>query len=79
LEFSTEQEPQWRAQPINGQGFSDAFAGAMGSLQAFVEGTASFLPTRIDDAYRTMEVVEAIYRASDQGGELIAWDDLEAD
>jgi len=77
LEYSTEAEPRWVTQPIDGQWFPDAFAGAMGSLQAFVEGSAKHLPTSIDDAYRTMQVVEAIYSANDQGGEPIVWDDLE--
>ena len=75
LELSTAEEPRWIAQPIDGQWFPHAFAGSMGSLQAYAEGSASFLPTRIDDAYRTMQVVEAIYDASDRGGEPIEWDE----
>jgi predicted dehydrogenase len=75
LEYSTERERRWITYPIDGQWFPDAFAGAMGSLQAYVEGSASFLPTGIDDAYRTMQAVEAIYHASDKGGEPIVWED----
>jgi predicted dehydrogenase len=74
LESSTEQNPTWVTHPIDGQWFPHAFAGVMGSLQAFVEGSASFLPTSIDDAFQTMQVVEAIYSASSHGGEPIAWD-----
>lgn len=76
LEYSTATEPRWITQPLDGQWFPDAFAGSMGSLQAFVEGSAQHLPTRVEDAYRTMQVVEAIYSASRQGGEPIAWDEL---
>lgn len=75
LELSTAEDPRWTAQSIDGQWFPHAFAGSMGSLQAYAEGSVNYLPTRVDDAYRTMQVVEAIYEASDRGGEPIVWDD----
>jgi len=75
LELSTAADPRWIAQPCDGQWFPHAFAGSMGSLQAYAEGSVNYLPTRVDDAYRTMQVVEAIYNRSDQGGEPITWDD----
>jgi hypothetical protein len=43
--------------------------GSMGSLQAYVDGTASTLPTRVEDAIQTMRVVEAAYKSSEHGGE----------
>ncbi len=76
LESSSRLHPAWMEHPIDGQWFPDAFAGAMGSLQAFVEGSAKFLPTSIDDAYRTMKVVEAIYSSSQKGGEPLVWEEL---
>jgi hypothetical protein len=40
----------------------------MRSLLAFVNGESKVLPTAIDDALRTMEVVEAAYESNDHGG-----------
>jgi predicted dehydrogenase len=61
-------DPQWRAIPVEGTWFPDAFVGSMTSLMRFVEGSASELPTSVEDAYRTMVLVEAAHRASDAGG-----------
>lgn len=76
LEFSNQEQKGWKEHTIAGQWFPDAFAGAMGSLQAFVDGSAKFLPTSVDDAYRTMKVVEASYSSSRKGGEPLVWDEL---
>ncbi len=76
VESSSGQHAAWMEHPIDGQWFPDAFAGAMGSLQAFVEGSAKVLPTFVDDAYRTMKVVEAIYSSSQKGGEPLVWDEM---
>ncbi len=76
LESSIQGRTEWMEHSIDGQWFPDAFAGAMGSLQAFVEGSAEFLPNSVDDAYRTMKVVEAIYSSSHKGGEPLVWDEL---
>jgi hypothetical protein len=40
----------------------------MASLMRFVEGSTPHLPTRVDDALRTMAVVEACYADSARGG-----------
>lgn len=58
----------WRALPTEGNWFPDAFAGSMGSLQAFVAGESSELPTRVEDAIDTMRVVEAAYISSERDG-----------
>jgi hypothetical protein len=42
--------------------------GSMGSLQAFVEGSAKVLPTSVEDAINTMRLVEAAYISSERGG-----------
>jgi predicted dehydrogenase len=55
--------------PVDGNWFPDAFCGSMGSLQAYVDGVASQLPTRVDDALQTMRVVEAAYLSSERGGQ----------
>ncbi len=62
------QEPTWQSLPLEGSWFPDAFIGSMASLMRYLEGGAATLPTAIDDAYRTMLLVEAAYRASDAGG-----------
>jgi predicted dehydrogenase len=75
LQYSDSAGTGWRDVPVKGQWFPDAFAGTMGSLQAYVEGSIDILPTRVDDAYQTMKVVEAFYDASSGRGEPIAWDE----
>jgi predicted dehydrogenase len=76
LESSTAREARWVTHPIDGQWFPDAFAGAMGSLQAFVEGSEKSLPTSVDDAIRTMKVVEAIYSSSEKSCDPLVWSEL---
>ena len=59
--------PQWQSVDLKGTWFPDAFIGTMASVMRFVEGSSSELPTSVDDAFRTMAVVEAAYRSSDSG------------
>jgi len=63
------QPPQWHDLPVSGNWFPDAFIGSMGSLQAYLEGSAKNLPTNVDSAFETMAMVEAAYRSSERGGE----------
>jgi predicted dehydrogenase len=58
----------WTTLPTNGNWFPQAFIGSMGSLQAYVTGASSVLPTRVEDALDTMKAVEAAYRSSDLSG-----------
>lgn len=58
----------WRTLPTQDNWFPNAFAGSMGSLQAFVTGESSELPTRVEDAIDTMRVVEAAYISSKRDG-----------
>jgi predicted dehydrogenase len=58
----------WRDAEVDGNWFPDAFVGTMGSLQAFLEGSTSVLPTRVEDGFETMRVVEAAYISSLKGG-----------
>lgn len=62
---------EWQEIPVAGNWFPDAFVGSMGSLQAFMEGSTDILPTNIDDAFETMALVEAAYRSSERGGEVV--------
>ena len=71
---SRKQDRQWHSFPITGNWFPDAFMGSMGALQAFAEGSAGELPSRVEDAYQTMALVEAAYLSSTTGGAPINWE-----
>ena len=58
----------WRDVPFEGSWYPHAFIGSMASLMRFVEGSSEVLPTRVEDALRTMAVVEACYEDSERGG-----------
>jgi predicted dehydrogenase len=68
LKYIFRGESTWMDAEINGNWFPDAFVGTMGSLQAYVEGSSSVLPTGVEDGYDTMRVVEAAYISSLTGG-----------
>jgi predicted dehydrogenase len=59
----------WTTVPVKGNWFPDAFAGSMGALQAYVEGSANELPIGFESAYETMALVEAAYRSSARSAE----------
>ncbi|MGH9655634.1 MAG: Gfo/Idh/MocA family protein [Bryobacteraceae bacterium] len=65
--------PQWQVLTIDGTWFPDAFIGSMRSLMAFLDGDTDKLPTSVDDAYKTMAVVEAAYQSNDFGGTKISY------
>ena len=58
----------WRDLPFEGSWYPHAFIGSMASLMRFVAGSTRDLPTRVEDALRTMAVVEACYEDSQRGG-----------
>jgi predicted dehydrogenase len=62
------QAPEWTSVAVEGSWYPHAFIGTMSSLMRFAEGSDTCLPTSIEDAYRTMELVEAAYRSNDGGG-----------
>lgn len=61
-------EGDWRRVPVAGSWFPDAFSHTMQGLMDFVGGTSPRLDTAVDDAYRTMAVVEAAYESDATGG-----------
>ena len=61
----------WRNVPFEGSWYPHAFIGSMASIMRFAEGSTTELPTRVEDALRTMAVVEACYEDSARGGTLI--------
>jgi len=58
----------WRPIPVEGSWYPHAFIGSMTSLMRFANGETKDLPTRVEDACRTMAVVEAAYQSSAAGG-----------
>jgi predicted dehydrogenase len=60
--------PHWQRIALQGSWFPDAFGGIMANLQRFLEGTCTELETNVDDAYKTMALVEGAYISSAQGG-----------
>jgi predicted dehydrogenase len=58
----------WRAEPLRGSWFTEAFEGPMSNLQRAAAGEDSMLVGSVDDAIRTMALVEACYQSSEAGG-----------
>ncbi|MBL8879223.1 MAG: Gfo/Idh/MocA family oxidoreductase [Phycisphaerales bacterium] len=55
---------QWNDIPLCGSWFPEGFAGPMQNLQRFACGEDAVLHTGVEDAWRTMELVETCYRSS---------------
>ncbi|MDA2928599.1 Gfo/Idh/MocA family oxidoreductase [Acidobacteria bacterium AH-259-O06] len=60
--------PTWQSVPLEGSWYPDAFIGTMASLLRYIEGSSAELATCVDDAYKTMALVEAAYESSARGG-----------
>jgi predicted dehydrogenase len=58
----------WQSVPLRGSWFTEAFEGPMSNLQRFVAGEDPALMSPVDDAIKTMAVVEACYQSSSRGG-----------
>ncbi len=67
LELIGKGESTWHEVPLRGGWFDHAFEGTMSNLQRFVSGEDDVLVTRVEDATRTMALVEACYRSSRAG------------
>ena len=57
----------WQPVALRGSWFSEAFEGPMSNLQRFVAGEDSALVSPVDDAIKTMALVEACYTSSAGG------------
>jgi predicted dehydrogenase len=71
LEYCLLQEgkaPEWKTVPLDGAWFPDAFIGPMASLMCLASGESDLLPTSVEDAWKTMAVIEACHASSDGGG-----------
>jgi len=58
----------WRNLPLEGAWFPDAFVGPMANLQRHAAGEDDRLHTGFEDAWKTMALVEALYRANEAPG-----------
>jgi predicted dehydrogenase len=58
---------EWQSVPLRGSWFLEAFEGPMSNLQRFVAGDDDALVSPVEDALRTMAVVEACYESSVRG------------
>ncbi|MCE9589234.1 MAG: Gfo/Idh/MocA family oxidoreductase [Planctomycetes bacterium] len=58
---------KWKRVPLKGSWFPDAFKGTMSNLQRFVAGEDRVLHTAVEDAYRTMALVEACHESDAHG------------
>lgn len=59
---------RWQPVELRGSWFIEAFEGPMSNLQRFVAGEDAALVSPVDDAIRTMALVEACYQSSAAGG-----------
>lgn len=65
-------DTEWKRLELEGSWFPEAFIGTMSSIMRFNEGTRPTLPTSVDDALKTMEVVESAYASNSKGVKDIA-------
>ena len=65
LEVAT--DGTWCPVPLRGSWFTEAFEGPMSNLQRFVGGEDAALVSPVEDAIKTMAVVEACYASSAAG------------
>lgn len=60
--------PEWKSLELRGSWFPEAFMRSMASLMSYLDGASATLPTSVEDAFRTMAVVEAAYESMASGG-----------
>jgi predicted dehydrogenase len=58
----------WQSVALRGSWFTEAFEGPMSNLQRFVAGEDKALVSPVEDAIKTMALVEACYQSSAAGG-----------
>ncbi|HTY87292.1 MAG TPA: Gfo/Idh/MocA family oxidoreductase [Candidatus Acidoferrum sp.] len=71
LEIFGRSTKEWVEVPLVGGWFPDGFVGTMSNLQRFAAGEDTALVSPVDDAFQTMQLVEACYRADAGGGVLL--------
>jgi predicted dehydrogenase len=68
LEVTAAGDLNWRPIVLRGSWYLEAFEGPMSNLQRVAAGEDAALLSPIDDAFRTMALVEACYGSSARGG-----------
>jgi predicted dehydrogenase len=66
VEIATK-DTDWTRVPLEGQWFPDGFVGRMANLQRVAAGEDAELVSSVEDAYRTMALVEACYQSNARG------------
>jgi predicted dehydrogenase len=64
----------WRTVPLRGSWFTEGFEGPMSNLQRVIAGEDAALVSSVDDAIKTMAIVEACYESSEHGAIPIPYD-----
>ncbi|MDR3372426.1 MAG: Gfo/Idh/MocA family oxidoreductase [Ancalomicrobiaceae bacterium] len=64
LEIHAKGANNWVSVPLNGSWFPDAFVGRMANLQRFAAGEDAELVSSVEDGWKTMALVEALYQSS---------------
>lgn len=57
----------WETIPLEGNWYPHAFLGTMAALMRFANGETDELPTHVEDAFKTMAVLEAAYDSNARG------------
>lgn len=73
LEYITNDMDNWKELPIVGSWFPEAFIGTMGGLLRKMEEPSFDYINSVEDAYKTMCVVEACYESDKKSGETIKY------
>jgi predicted dehydrogenase len=68
LELAFEGSSDWQSVALAGNWFPDAFRGTMCNLQRFAASEDRVLCTSVEDAWKTMQLVEALYQSDASGG-----------
>ncbi|MGC4074080.1 MAG: Gfo/Idh/MocA family oxidoreductase [Nibricoccus sp.] len=58
---------EWQSVPFSGSWYPHAFISTMADVMRFADGETKELPTRVEDAFKTMATVEATYASSATG------------
>lgn len=67
------EEPEWQSVKLEDSWFPDAFIWSMADLMCYAEGSSNVLVNSVDNAFQTMQIVEAAYESSESGGTKINW------
>ncbi len=74
IENGVAMKGEWAKLELSGSWFPDAFARSIASLMGYLDGASKNLPASVEDAYRTMAVVESAYESSARGGTAVHYD-----